>query len=471
MSPGDPLNPFLPTDLGPFRLLEKLGAGGHSTVYLGERREGFSQRVAIKLLHATCLAPFREQFLLASLEHPNIVRLLDQGVTDQDRHYLVMEYISGAVIDTFCDRNRLAIDARIQVMRKVMDGVSFAHRRLIVHADLKPSNILIDSSGEPKLLDFGIATLLDEDRDSSVPGFTPAFASPEQRRQQSATIASDVYALGVLCALLLAGSVPPMDMEASLLPVTELLGRVASADLKRIAEERSTSPGALRRAIAGDLDAIIAKALQPNPEERYHTVEAFSDDLQAHLEKRTIKARHATLVKRLQKWILRHWALAAAAAFVSAAILISVAGVTVQMARTEYQRRVAQGRLEELVRLTAALDGELYASVKSLPRSGAAQRSLLDSATRTLDTLANGGSGDPALSLELAAEYIKLGRLELGPIEKDPGILKDPAQRSRTLVDARKAISVLQQLPEGFRSSPEGRRQITEAMALQQRVQ
>jgi hypothetical protein len=470
MPPGDHSNAFLPTDLGPFRLLERLGVGGHGTVYLGERREGFSQRVAIKLLHATDRTPFREQFLLASLEHPNIVRLLDQGVSDHGRHYFVMEYIAGPSIDKFCDMNHLSLDARLKLVRKAMDGVSFAHRRLIVHADLKPSNILVDSSGEPKLLDFGIATLLDEDPGSGVPSFTPAFASPEQRRQQSVTIASDVYALGVLCALLLAGIVPPAELDGSLLPGTELLARADAAGLKRIAEERSTSPAALRRAISGDLDAIIAKALQPNPEERYHSVEAFSDDLKAHLESRTITARPAKLIERLQKWILRHWALAAAAVFVSAAILISVAGVTVQMAAAEYQRRLAQGRLEELVRLTAALDGELYASVKPLPRSGAAQRSLLDSATRTLDKLASGGSGDPALSVELATEYIKLGQLELGRLEKDSGIPNDREQRFRALTDARKAISVLQQLPEGIQSSPEVGRQITEAIALRQSV-
>jgi len=205
--------------------------------------------------------------------------------------------------------------------------VSYAHRRLIVHADLKPSNILIDSSGEPKLLDFGIATLLDEDRDSGALSFTPPFASPEQRRQQPVTVACDVYALGVLCTLLFTDAVPPAELEGSLLPGTELLRRADAAGLKRIADERSTSPAALRRAISGDLDAILAKALKPNPEERYQSVEALSDDLQACLEKRTITARHATFIERAQKWILRHWALAIAASLVSAAILISVAGV------------------------------------------------------------------------------------------------------------------------------------------------
>lgn len=469
--PEEPLNTFAPKDLGPFRLLETLGAGGHGKVYLGERRQGFEQRVAIKLLRATGPAPLREQAVLASLEHPNVVRLLDQGVSDQGRHYLVMEYIAGPPIDAFCNLNRLSVGARIKLIRKVMDGVSFAHRRLIVHADLKPSNILIDPSGEPRLLDFGMATLLDEDRDAGDPTFTPAFASPEQRLQQSVTIASDVYALGVLCALLWTGFAPPADLAGSLTPGTELLGRANAADWKTIAEERSTSPSALRRAVAGDLDAILAKALKANPEERYSSVEAFSDDLQAHLESRTIQARQATLFEHLEKWIQRHWALAAAALFVSASLLISAAGVTVQMARTEYQRRLAQTRLHELVRLTAALDGELYASVKSLPRSDAAQRSLLDSATRTLDKLANGPSGDTALSEELAAEYIKLGQLELGQTEQAAGLPNGDQQRSRALADARKAVSILQQLPEGIRSSSQVKQQIADATSLQQRVQ
>jgi hypothetical protein len=463
MSSENHLNAFLPTDLGPFRLVEKLGAGGNSTVYLGERREGFSQRVAIKLLHATDSDPSREQFLLASLEHPNIVRLLDQGVSDHGEHYLVMEYIAGVPIDKFCDMNSLTLHARLRLMRKVMDGVSFAHRRLVVHADLKPSNILVDSSGEPKLLDFGIASLLGEVRDSSVPSFTPAFASPEQRRQQSVTIASDMYALGMLCALLLTGDLPAAEVGGSMLPGTELLARADDAALKRIAEARSTNSAALRRAISGDLDAIFAKALQPSPEERYLSVEAFSDDLRAHLESRTIAARPAKRIERLQRWIARHWALAAAAVLVSATILISVAGVTVQVARAEYQRRLAQARLQELVRLTAALDGELYASVKSLPRSDAAQRSLLDSATRTLDKLANDSSGDPALSVELAAEYSKLGRLE-----KDSAISNGDEQRSHALADARKAISILQQLPARIQSAPEAKKQFAEALALRQ---
>ena len=465
MSPGNHLNAFLPTDLGPFRLLERVGVGGHGTVYLGERREGFSQRVAIKLLHAIDRTPFREQSLLASLEHPNIVRLLDQGISDHGRHYLVMEYIAGVSIDKFCDMNCLPLDMRLKLMRKVMDGVSFAHRRLIVHADLKPSNILVDSSGEPKLLDFGIATLLNEDRDSSVSSFTPAYASPEQRRQLSVTIASDVYALGVLCTLLLTGSVPPTELDGSLRPGTEMLAQADAVGLKRIAQERSTTAAALRRAIHGDLDAIIAKALQPNPEERYHSVEAFSDDLQAHLESRTITARPARLMERFQKWILRHWALATAAALVSAAILISVAGVTLQMARVEYQRRLAQRRLQELVRLTAALDGELYVSVKPLPRGDAVQRSLLDNATHTLDKLANDSSGDAALSVLLAAEYIKLGRLE-----KDSNFPNANEQRSRASLDAHKAIVILQQLTQRIQSAPEARKQFTDALALRQSV-
>ena len=336
--------------LGPFRILEPLGEGGMGTVYLGERADGtFEQKVAIKVVKQGLFSRHverrfeRERQILARLEHPAVARLLDGGTTADGQPYLVMEYIDGEPIDAYCDRHRLPIAARLELFRKVCAGVQIAHRNLVVHRDLKPSNILVTADGQPKLLDFGISKLLENDEDSTDPALTflgqrvltPEYASPEQIRDEPITTAVDVYALGLLLHRLLTGHRPyPLpdsrgeelrkaicDHPAERPSVTA--SRLASADpslSEAVATARSTEPRKLRRRLAGDLDHIVSKALRKEPSERYGTVELFAADIGRHLEGLPVHARRGGWRYRAGRFLARHRAGVGAVAVVVTAI-------------------------------------------------------------------------------------------------------------------------------------------------------
>jgi hypothetical protein len=352
-------------------------------VYLGERTD-FPKRVAVKVLHAVVSEGFAgtssEQGLLSLLDHPNIVRLLEHGISEDGRRFLVMEYVEGLHLDAFADAQRLAVDARIALLIKVMEAVSHAHRHLVVHADLKPSNLLVDASGEPMLLDFGIGALVEESSAAVSAAWTPAFASPEQREEGVVTIASDVYALGVLGTLLLAGCLPATENDVSQ-RATGNLKRLDDGQLQAIALARSTSPAGLRRALSGDLDAILAKALQRLSSARYLSVELFADDLKAHLAGHPVAAQPWSRKYLFDRWVRRHRTAAVVAALLLVVTSVSVAGVTVQAVRAARERRAAVARLHEIVHLTGVLEGELYDSVHSLSHGEAASNSLLQVAT------------------------------------------------------------------------------------------
>lgn len=316
--------------LGAYRLIDELGHGGMGAVYLAERADGqFEKKVAVKivphglwseeLFHRFC----NERQILAHLEHPNIARLLDGGVTDEGLPYLVMEYVKGFSIAHYCDEHRLNISARLRLFRKVCDAVEHAHLQEIVHRDLKPANILVTPEGTPKLLDFGIAKIMSANHEALSRGLTrtgflpmtPEYASPEQVRGEEITRASDLYALGVLLYLLLTGHAPyrlhncsPQETARIICEhEPELLSRVifkveepANAENMKLTPEvvsqsREGTPNKLRRRLQGDLDNILIKALRKEPERRYASVEEFSQDLRRHLEGLPVKARGKSL--------------------------------------------------------------------------------------------------------------------------------------------------------------------------------
>jgi serine/threonine protein kinase len=427
----------LPASVGPFRIVRALGGGGMGEVYLGERAELFSQRVAIKVLHSVgstgeMSQAMREGDVLVSLDHPNIVRLLDRGVSESGLRYLVMEYVEGVAIDVFCDERRLSVRERILLLMQVMDAVAFAHRHLIVHSDLKPSNILVTSAGEAKLLDFGVATLLRNASERTIDtlvstSYTPLFASPEQRDGGRVTVASDVYSLGVVAQVLLTG----------------------------------INPGSLQYPSSGDLDAVLRKAMQTEPEDRYPGVDAFRADLQGYLDGRPVTARAADRVDRLGKWIRRHRLAAAMSALFVCAVVLSSAGVVWKTAQAARQRRIAQNRLHDLVRLTGTLEGELYDSVDPLANSEGAKSSLLRGATETLDTLATDDSGDGVLSLELAQQYGKLAQLEFARS------VANPRMRMQALSDVAKGVALMKRISTSDRAYDAAQRQMGELVALQ----
>jgi serine/threonine protein kinase len=300
--------------VGPYRLVCKLGEGGMSEVFLGLRDDGeFVRRVAVKLIRSDVLTAETtrrfetERQILASLDHPSIARLLDAGRTADGVPYFIMEYIEGEPIDLYCDRHRLTVAERLKIFRQVCLAVHFAHQNLVVHRDIKPSNILVTEMGQPKLLDFGIAKLLNPDlmiRGSEptvgwVRLLTPEYASPEQILGKPVTSASDVYALGVLLFKLLTGADPyrlrerpTPELEQLILTVEpdtpsayvqRSLKRADAATARELADLRSTRPRALVRALAGDLDAITAKALRKEPQNRYVSAEHMAEDLRRHL--------------------------------------------------------------------------------------------------------------------------------------------------------------------------------------------
>ena len=343
----------LGTLVGPYRLESELGRGGMGTVYLARRADGqYDARVAIKLVRADldgkpAAARFRlERQYLAVLEHPFIARLLDGGVTEDGRLFLVLEYIDGTPIDAYCATHALRLKDWLRLLRSVCAAVEYAHQHLIVHRDLKPSNVLVCADGTPKLVDFGIATLLHPEREAAntldVGRFlTPGYASPEQRSGGPVTTASDVYSLGVLLHELLTGCLPRAtsapDEDADPLPVSRAAALEA---MKAGPAGRAVDSRELR----GDVDAIVAKALRSVATERYSTAAALDEDLRRVIEGEPVRARRSTLAYRGRKFVRRH-ALgvgmtgALGLSLVSSGVLYSIEARTTAQARTVAARR------------------------------------------------------------------------------------------------------------------------------------
>ncbi|HRC55319.1 MAG: serine/threonine protein kinase [Myxococcales bacterium] len=336
--------------IGPFLLTKLLGEGGMGAVYLAERDPSeFTHRVAIKVLSHAMASPqaqarFRdERRILATLEHPNIVRLLDGGSTPDKQPYLVMEYIEGVAITTYARTQRLSVRACIALVRKVCAALQYAHQNLVIHRDIKPSNILVDAAGQPKILDFGIAKLL-----APVPGldreaqtrtgaalFTPEYASPEQARGDAVSTATDVHALGALLYELVTGR-PPHRMPESALEMLRVICDEEPEPPSHVA------PAELQRVLRGDLDNIILKALHKEPGRRYGSMEQLSEDLGRFLDGLPVAARTATLGYRAHKFLRRHQA-AALAGGLGITLLLGATAVSVRQAqRADLQAAAAR---------------------------------------------------------------------------------------------------------------------------------
>lgn len=329
-------DPMLGRSLGPYRLVERLAAGGMGVVYRAERTDGLFERdVAVKLIRAErasegAVQRFElERRALASLDHPHIARLYDGGATEEGSPFLVMELVRGLPIDRYCDERRLPVAERLQLFAAVCRAVDFAHRSLVVHRDLKPSNVLVDEHGEPKLLDFGIARLLDDDADPPAAtrtvarALTPEYASPEQLAGGPVTTSIDVYSLGVMLYELLAGSKPfefhsqsPVDWQRVIAErqperPSDFARRVPARpggelDPEALAARRCTSPSGLRRLLRGDLDRIVLMALRKEPERRYPSAQALAADLERHLAGLPVTARSDSFGYRAAKFTRRH---------------------------------------------------------------------------------------------------------------------------------------------------------------------
>jgi serine/threonine protein kinase/Tfp pilus assembly protein PilF len=458
--------------IGPYRVLRTLGVGGMGEVFLAERADAaFDQRVAIKvvfggsLTHAVQSRLKIERQILAQLDHPNIAHLLDGGTLPDGTPYIVMEYVDGIAIDAYCDSNRLDVAARLKLFQIVCAAVHYAHQNLIVHRDLKPSNILVTADGVPKLLDFGIAKLLDERQaghhtlavtHADFRLMTPDHASPEQVRGQAITTSSDVYVLGVLLYKLLTGVspfvIPSMrltDIERAIcekdppLP-SQSVGSDASAEARGITETRGVSAGRLRRMLRGDLDNIIIMAMRKEPERRYSSSQQMASDIQRYLEGKPVIARRDTLSYRTAKFVRRHWLPVTAGAAVIFLILAFATTTYVQSLRIADERdRVTQQRAlaeREQVRAEEVSNFLINLFKLSDPEENRGNqvtaRELLDAGAKRLRAgLKNQPETKAALLSTVGAVYDSLGQYQDALPILDESLSLQPQARDRSRVD------------------------------------
>ncbi|MGH9722818.1 MAG: serine/threonine-protein kinase, partial [Bryobacteraceae bacterium] len=391
-----------PPHIGPYRVLSVIGEGGMGTVYLACRDDQqFEKQVAIKVAGAgvrfageTARVRFLlERQILASLDHPNIAGLLDGGVTETGLPYLVMEYVSGTPITVYCTDRQLPLRERLRLFLRVCSAVEYAHRRLVVHRDLKPSNILVGENGEPKLLDFGIAKLLDPAGAADAPPtaagfFTPDYSSPEQMRGETVTVAADVYSLGLILFEMLTGR------------RARTVSRCTPDEIERAITEAETL-----RAGAGDLDNIVAMALRRETERRYSSVEQLAEDIRRYLDGRAVRAHKDTLRYRTMKFVKRNRWPVAAMAMVAAALVAGLIAAT-------WQAQKARRRLVQVRHLANTFLFEVHDSLRALPGTTEVRAKLAQTSLEYLDSLLPDAGGDPTLTAELAAAYEKVGDVQ-----------------------------------------------------------
>ena len=437
-----------------YRIVGKLGAGGMGDIYRAVRDDDqYEKQVAIKLVRQGLDTEFvyarfrKERQILAGFEHENIARLLDGGTTDEGHPYFVMELVEGKPVDEYCDEGKLGVAARLDLFHRVCSAVQYAHQRLVVHRDIKPSNILVTADGVPKLLDFGIATILSPETyspeaDPTVTAMrmmTPQFASPEQLRGEVITTATDVYSLGVVLYKLLTGQLPyrlesnsPYDLahaicEAEPEKPSTAVGHSGQIMDRQIMERnrealrvtpewvsscRNTSPDKLRRTLSGDLDQILLKALRKEPQRRYASAQDFAEDLQSYTLGLPVSARRGTFSYRSGKFIKRN-KLSLAVTAVFALVVLAGAVAIVREARiARMQEARAEQRFESLRKLTNSLLFEFHDSIENLPGSTAARELVVRRALEYLEQIAAEAHNDPATLRDLAAAYERIGQIQ-----------------------------------------------------------
>ncbi len=452
----DEKNTIFGQNFGIYRVIGELGYGGMGAVYLAERTDGkFEQRVALKLLKREMnTAALRRRFqqereILASLEHPNIARLLDAGTTDDNIPYIAMEYVEGLPIDDFCSKYELDLNSRLDLFKKVCTAVDFAHRNLIVHRDLKPSNILVTNDGNPKLLDFGISKILSNEFEqinsatvTNLGVMTPSYASPEQLQSKSVTTATDIYSLGVILYELLSGRRPFENKEYELKEIYKAVLEdepmppsaqidTASKNFKKkinakteikttesagINEENQNAFSNITNLISanvrGDLDNIILKALRKEPERRYSSAGNFAEDIQLHQKGLPISARPNTFTYLAGKFIKRNSVSVAAGGLVTTAIIGGIVSTLRQSRVAKAERRKAEKRFNDVRKLANSYLFDVYPEIENLEGSLKAREKILKNALEYLDSLSKEAGGDLELQCELARAYEKIGDVQ-----------------------------------------------------------
>ncbi len=456
--------PFL--ILGPYRLLKEIGRGGMGAVYLAQREEHYEQKVAIKIVKRGMDSEFilerfrHERQILARLNHPYIAHMLDGGITPDGRPYLVMDYVEGSKVTTFCREQALSLRQKIELFRKICEAVQFAHQNLVIHRDLKPGNILIEADGTPKLLDFGLAKLmesnLNQNQTVAEAGgllFTPAYASPEQASGEPVSTATDTFALGAILFELLTGQ-PIRDIDST--DPASVSRTIRESSVRRA---RSVAPNLDR-----DLDNILGKSLQTDPQRRYGTAELLSEDLRRYLVGLPVGAVPDDFAYRLQKFVSRNRYQVAGAALFVGTLAAGLATTTWQAHRAEEQSAIAraerakadqlrvraesesqradaarakaeteaaealrQKSIAEVERVQAELRFsqvrqiagtflfDFHGAIADLPGSLPARKMVVEKGLQYLDGLSKEGLQDPSFQHELAEAYLRIGDIQGEP--------------------------------------------------------
>jgi eukaryotic-like serine/threonine-protein kinase len=435
--------------LGPYVLVREIGHGGMGVVYLADRSDDvYAKQVAIKIVRSRFDAgviqqQFRhERQILADLDHPGIARLIDGGATEDGTPYFVMEFVDGLPIDRYGADNRLSIDARLALFSRVCEALQYAHQRLVIHRDLKPSNILVARDGAVKLLDFGIAKLIDADGAAAEPHTLTAMrpmslesASPEQVRGERVTTATDVWALGALLYRLLAER-PPYDLSA---PPHETA--------RAICEEDPTSPSEavgdprLARRLAGDLDTIVAKAMHKDPARRYSTVDELAKDVARHVGGYRVLARPDSIRYRTTTFVRRHTARVAVAALVAVALVAAGVAAVWQAHVARQERARAERRFNDVRRLANSFLFEFHDAIEDLPGSTKARELVVRRATEYLDSLSREATGDASLQRELGAAYDRIGDVQGLPGFANLGNTQGALASHRRALELREALA------------------------------
>lgn len=417
---------------GNYKIVREIGHGGMGAVFLAKRADGeFDQQVALKIVRQTIASNElerhfrRERQILASLNHPNIAKLLDGGVSENGEPFLVMEFIEGKTLLEFAAD--FPVQKKLELFLKICSAVAYAHRNLVVHRDIKPSNILVTNDSEPKLLDFGLAKITGDDFNAAQTAtvfraFTPSYASPEQIHGSIITTASDVYSLGVVLYELLTGVKPfhfegksieeifkTIDFQEPLRPSS-----VSDSKIKETEPNRETQ-NINKKLLVGDLDNITLKALRREPERRYKSVEAFADDIERHLKGLPVSARANTLKYRAAKFFQRNKIIVSAAGLVVSALVFGLAIALWQANAARLQRDRAEKRFSDVRELSNALLFKITPKIERLNGSMEAREALVGESLKYLDSLASESSEDLTLQSELAAAYEKIGDLQGNP--------------------------------------------------------
>ncbi|MFY9224196.1 MAG: protein kinase [Blastocatellia bacterium] len=423
--------------IGFYKLVKELGRGGMATVYLAERNdEQYQQKVAIKLIQPALVTEtltkmfVSERQIMANLNHNNIAKLLDGGMTDYGSPYLVMEYIDGLPIDNFCNSLKMSVIDRIKLFSKVCLAVQYAHQNLVVHRDIKPNNILVTSDGTPKLLDFGVAKLVNHTNFLSTYTqpqnrfLTPIYASPEQISGQPITTTTDVYSLGVLLYELITGHLPYKFSQTSPDEIKRVICEVEPIKPSQIVfstqenfflNSTLETPRRLSKIIKGDLETIILKALSKEPSRRYSSVERLVEDLNFYLTGLPIKARKESLTYSLSKFVKRNKLQVIAATLLFLTLLSGIVATLWQAHRANLAQTRAEKRFNQVRELANSFMFDFDEKLIQLPGATPSREMLVKNALKYLDSLAEEAGEDLLLQQELATAYQKVGDIQGNP--------------------------------------------------------